>query len=1149
MTKKLIAALVVPAMIAAALPPAALAAGKAPVFETDFESEKGLILKDGAELRDGKSGKGLFLDGADDYAILPKNIISDEMTISAWVKQDRKNVWGRLFDLGEDSNENFFFAPCSGSASRVEAKSKAGVVSMDAEEFESTGVWAYYTVTADKNSFKLYRDGRLMSEKSAGGMKLSDIKNTLNYIGKSHYDGDAFFAGMVDDLKIYDRVLGADEILSDMAENFDYNDKKEVVTVYTADFKDGQIIFGDSIDLPYVKIGNEELIWTASPQGVIDTATGKITQADAAAEVTLSAGFGNKDTQVTSFDNLNYKVKIPPKSIPPFTVSVNAADRSKDISDDMWGLFFEDINSAADGGLYAELVQNGSFEYPENMYSWTVVDGTAEVKTEGGMNGNNPSYVSVSGGAVSNDGYMGMYVEEGKSYDVSLWAKGSAVMVAQLADENGTVMSSAKLDLLKGHEAEGNNPEWTKLTAVLKADKTTENARLMIAVNGTADIDVVSLMPQDTYKGHGLRRDFCEALEEMQPKFLRFPGGCAVEGRTMDLAYNWKDTVGDLSERKMMENIWNTSSEPYIMSYGLGFYEYFQLCEDMDMEPVPILNCGLACQVRSGGKTDAAHVVQMGELQPYIDDAIDLVAFANGTDMSNKWVKLRSDMGHPEPFGLKYLGIGNEQFDTIYFERYEAFAKALREAYPDMGLELVSTSGPSSSGSMNDLAWSWTDGHNELVDVVDEHYYENPDWFRTHAYRYDNYGRDTAKVFLGEYASKGNTWYNALSEAAFMTGLERNADVVRMASYAPMFAKFGNTQWTAANMLWFNNSDFVKTPNYYVQKLFATNSGDYSLPTDVRLTGTDDLRLHGGVLLGAWNTQTEYKDVRLTAADGTEIEGADLSNWEVKDGTWEIDGNTVKQSELKERCALYLDKDLSDYTLTMKARRTGGWEGFQIGVACEDHKNYYRINMGGWTNTVTKLQKVVDGTAEIVSNYAEGNINTDVHVKENEWQDVKVVVTGDTISAYLDGVLACSFTKPADYGPVYASTAYDAATGDTILKLVNTVTADVNVNVNITGAGYIEPNAAVTVMSGDSGAENTLENKNNIVPRESAITNAANTFVYKAPANSLSVIRLKSKSLTLLGEGKAEFYDYSGAKHELDLEYDGAGVLTGVAMR
>lgn len=1120
------------------------------VFSSDFESEKGIRLEGGAELADGKSGKGLHLDGVDDYALLPENIISDEMTISAWVKQDKKNVWGRLFDFGEDSGNNFFFAPSSGGASRVEAKSPEGVSTLDAAEFEATRVWAYYTVTADNDSFRIYRDGRLIAEKT-GTIRLSGIKNTLNYIGKSHYEGDAYFAGTVDDFKVYSRVLSQEEILADMAEHIAESDAAELMNTYAADMEDGQILFGDKVSLDSLECGGLSLGWSSSDESVIDPLTGKITPGDEnkTVKLTLSPRWNGAEVSNSARE---YNVTVPSGKTAPFTVEVNTADRSKSVSDHMWGMFFEDINSAADGGLYAELIQNCSFEYPESLYSWESADG-ATVKTDGGLNANNPTYVEITDSSITNDGYMGMSVSKDAVYNVSLYKNGVGTVKAELLDDSGSVMSSFAWDSENAPEAQLASG-WTRLEAALTANKDAEQAKLKITVEGTAAIDYVSLMPQDTYKGHGLRRDLCEAIEAVHPKFLRFPGGCAVEGNTMGLAYNWKDTVGDRAERKQMANIWDSGEpDPYIMSYGLGFYEYFQLCEDMGMEPIPILNCGIACQVRSGDSKEEAYLVPMDKLQPYIDDAVDLVAFANSTDMNNKWAKLRADMGHPEPFDLKYLGIGNEQWGNDYFERYEAFAKALRAAYPDMELQLVTTSGPASSGDMNDLAWDWANNHNEYADVLDEHYYEAPDWFRTHAYRYDNYDRNTTKVFLGEYASKGNTWYNALSEAAFMTGLERNADVVRMASYAPMFAKYGNTQWSAADMIWFSNSDMVMTPNYYVQKLFGTNTGDYSLGTTARLNGAEDNGLTGGIALASWNTKAEYKDLKLTFADGTE-KTFDFKEMADKDGMiadavgeWRVNADgSVTQSAMTTGCINYIPGDFNNYTLTVKARKLEGGEGFQIGIGGRDSNNYYRINMGGWSNTATRLQKITDGASELVSNLAEGNLNTGVSVKENQWQEIKVIVNGGSVEAYLDGELACRYTKPQSYGPVYASSVYDSKAGEVVLKLVNTADTALKVDVKLDNACIVEPNAAVTMISAESDAVNTLENKDNVAPKEFSITDASKEFVYEADARSLSVIRLKTSNLRLIGSGSAEYYDGSGKKHDMKLSYDENGMLTGV---
>mgnify|MGYP001774530166 FL=1 len=522
------------------------------------------------------------------------------------------------------------------------------------------------------------------------------------------------------------------------------------------------------------------------------------------------------------------------------------------------------------------------------------------------------------------------------------------------------------------------------------------------------------------------------------------------------------------------------------------------------------MNCGIACQVRSGSATDEEHLVPMDKLQPYIDDALDLIEFANGTDESNEWVQKRIQMGHKEPFNMKYIGIGNEQYGDIYFERYEEFAKQIHEKYPD--INLVTTSGTASSGSSNDLAWNWANEHEELADRMDEHYYETADWFRQHAYRYDNYRRDTnTKVFLGEYASKGNAWYNALSEAAFMTGLERNADVVRMASYAPMFAKYGNTQWSAADMIWFNNSDYVLTPNYYVQSLFSNNQGNYSLPTEVKLNGIEmDDALKGGVAVGSWGTHNEFKDIEVKTENSTVT--ADKSEWETTNGDWSIDDNGVisQMSDNTGAVCYYASPDMRNYTLTLKARKLSGGEGFQIGVAADDALNYYRVNIGGWGNTTAKVQHIVNGVSSSSGNVAEQSYVGNVHINDNEWYDVKVEVTDDEIKAYLNDEFICSYKKPKEYGPVYSSSVYDEETGDVIVKVVNTMDSDVNIGMNVSGETITSNIAKTTVMSGDTNLENSLDNKNAIVPKEIELTNASNNFTYNAPADSFSIIRLKT---------------------------------------
>ncbi|HEX9600884.1 MAG TPA: alpha-L-arabinofuranosidase C-terminal domain-containing protein, partial [Mariniflexile sp.] len=426
-----------------------------------------------------------------------------------------------------------------------------------------------------------------------------------------------------------------------------------------------------------------------------------------------------------------------------------------------------------------------------------------------------------------NERFRGMGIKKDATYNLYLSALKKSGYIEtinfQFIDENGTVLGETSIV--------PTSPDWKDYTSQIVATKTEAKAQLKITFEGTGeiDLDMISLFPVDTWKGrkNGLRKDLVQLLYDMNPGFLRFPGGCIVEGRTLEQRYQWKKTVGPVEDREHLINRWNTEfshklTPDYFQSFGLGFFEYFLLSEDLGAEPLPILSCGMACQFNTG------ELVPMEELDPYIQDALDLIEFANGS-IDTPWGKIRNSMGHPEPFNLKYIGVGNEQWGPDYIERYKAFAKAIKDKYPTM--IIVSGSGPFPEGDY--FEYGWEELKKLQAEIVDEHYYKPPQWFRENATRYDNYDRKGPKLFAGEYAAhpKGikdgpdeNNWEAALSEAAFMTGLERNADVVSMTSYAPLMAHIDAFQW-APDMIWFNNLESYGTANYQVQKMYATNKG------------------------------------------------------------------------------------------------------------------------------------------------------------------------------------------------------------------------------------------------------------------------------------------------------------------------------------
>ncbi len=526
-------------------------------------------------------------------------------------------------------------------------------------------------------------------------------------------------------------------------------------------------------------------------------------------------------------------------------ISVDAAHPGAPISPTMFGIFFEDINFSADGGLYPELVKNRSFEFQEPLTGWHEVLALSEkgldrprgelaVHAENPLNSSNPHYLRArvyeSGYQFYNTGFRGIGVEKDAEYRFSAYvrASGPETLRATISDAAGHEVGSGQLTGFDG--------QWKRYETVIRASATVPQARLTLTVDGKgqADMDMVSLYPVDTWKHreNGLRKDLVQLLHDLHPGFLRFPGGCIVEGRQLATRYRWKTTVGDIAKRQTIINRWNDEFDQkpapdYFQSFGLGFYEYFQLAEDIGAEPLPILNCGMACQFNS------SETAALGELDDYVRDALDLIDFANGPT-SSPWGKLRAEMGHPQPFHLKMMGIGNEQWGSRYVDRYKVFAAALKAQHPE--IKLVVAAGPAPAGEPFESMWAtW---RQLKADIIDEHYYMSPEWFRNNTGRYDHYDRSGPKVFAGEYAAQTagmtssenrNNWQGAISEAAFMTGLERNADVVQMASYAPLMAHADAWQWKP-DAIWFDNLHSYGTPNYYVQKIFANHVGTRIVP-------------------------------------------------------------------------------------------------------------------------------------------------------------------------------------------------------------------------------------------------------------------------------------------------------------------------------
>ncbi|WP_037670630.1 alpha-L-arabinofuranosidase C-terminal domain-containing protein [Streptomyces griseus] len=796
-------------------------------------------------------------------------------------------------------------------------------------------------------------------------------------------------------------------------------------------------------------------------------------------------------------------------SVTDYAITVDPTAKGAKIDDTMYGVFFEDINRAADGGLYAELVQNRSFEYStvDNrsytpLTSWTV-DGTAQVVNDDGRLGDrNRTYLSLgAASAVTNAGYnTGIHVEQGKKYDFSVWARATSgtTLTVSLQDADGTLATARKVAVRTGG--------WAKYRASLTATRTSSNGRLTVASSAATALDMVSLFPRDTYKNepNGLRKDLAEKIAALHPGFVRFPGGCLVNTGSMQdyseasgwqraRSYQWKDTIGPVEQRATNSNFWG-----YNQSYGLGYYEYFRLSEDIGAMPLPVV----PALVTGCGQNKA--VDDEALLKRHIQDTLDLIEFANGP-VTSTWGKKRASMGHPKPFHLTHIEVGNEEnLPNEFFARFKQFRAAVEAKYPN--ITVVSNSGPDDAGSTFDTAWQLN--RDAKVGMVDEHYYNSPQWFLQNNNRYDSYDRGGPKVFLGEYASQGNAFKNGLAEAAFMTGLERNADVVKLASYAPLFANEDYVQWRP-DLIWFNNHAAWNSANYEVQKLFMNNVGDRVVPSTA--TGTPALQgpITGAVGLSTWATSAAYDDVKVTDADGKTLLGDDFSGdptqWtHTGGGSWSVqDGQYVQTDGAAENTMVSAgDPAWHDYDLHVKATKKSGKEGFLVAFGVKDTGNYYWWNLGGWNNTQSAVEQAVDGGKSTLVSKA-GSVET------GRAYDIDIKVRGRQVTLYLDGKEWGSFTddKPAE--PFRQVVTKDKRSGELIVKVVNAQDSAARTAIDLGGA-RVSSKARVTTLAAAPGAVNS-ETDTPVAPVSSTLTGVADRFTHTFPANSITFLRIKQR--------------------------------------
>lgn len=765
---------------------------------------------------------------------------------------------------------------------------------------------------------------------------------------------------------------------------------------------------------------------------------------------------------------------------------------------DLYGLFFEDINHAADGGLYAELVQNRSFEFCavdkkeyHALSAWEKSENmTWEVCTEKPLHAENRHYLRVQGGEgtwIRNGGFnTGIHVEKGKRYDFSVFARAGGdtdslpVRVTVEDEAHGICACGAAGTDNKNDTIVINKKEWTKYRLTLTASATTDCGRLVLTFGawGSGDLDMVSLFPQDTFMGrkNGLRRDIAEALREMHPKFMRFPGGCLTHDGSLNdhdrnSMYRWRRTLGPVEERPTWRNNWG-----YNQTLGLGYYEYFCFCEDIGAKPLPVLPGGFNPHKGEG--------VPVEELGAWVQEALDLIEFANG-GADTRWGRVRADMGHERPFGLEYLGIGNEEIGEGFFARYPYFHRAIREKYPE--IKLINTAGPFAVGEGYEAGWACAQKYGS--DLVDEHYYAAPEWFLANMHHYEDYDENGPKVFLGEYASWGNTYYNAIVEAAYMTHLER-AKAVALACYAPMLCNADYVNWKP-DMLWFNNHAVLKTPNYYVQKLFMENQG------------TEEVRF-----------ETENLSETIPLSDAQAITGALVLAGNDIEGTVEdicfadhVSGKTLRLPAFSigtdNEEHLICETDSSDYHLEFSFRRKSGRKGFKLffgrhgGRDAQPCKNTLAWEFGGWDNWDCNLTSTYNGRGSTISHRI-------FHVEDIDYT-LRLEVQGRRIRTYINGVC---YNDTVDRLPeleelyIAASTQEDAA----ILKVVNLTGEEKETELVLEGAP--RSRVSITALSGHGLAEeNTFDCPDRVVPDTQNRTVRENRIAYTFPPHSVTVLQ------------------------------------------
>lgn len=810
---------------------------------------------------------------------------------------------------------------------------------------------------------------------------------------------------------------------------------------------------------------------------------------------------------------------------------INLQEKGAEVAPSMYGIFFEEINHAGDGGLYAELVKNRSFEeleMPEGYYAegdvlhpkevcnhltgkvshgsfrWTtepVPGWTLQAKdaSAAGMKltKENPKFSSAPNNLkvtikdastpvrLINEGYWGMNLVKGDSYRLRTILRPSAdykgKITALLLSDKDEVLASAPV------EVTGSNV-WSDAQQMLSPSATAAKGKLALEFDGTGTVslDYVSLFPEKTFRDrpNGLRTDVAEMLQGLHPAFVRWPGGCVVEGISLANRFEWKKTLGDPAARSGEYSTWG-----YRCSYGFGYHEMLQFCEDINADAMFVCNVGLGCQYRMGDASPEDKIAY------YLDDCMDAIEYAIG-DVTTEWGAKRAEQGHPDAFPLKYVEIGNENWGDEYDKRFDIFYKAIKAKYPE--LILISNHGLGGTGKI------------EKTDMIDPHWYVNPEFFFQNTTIFDNHPRGKYDAYVGEYACNANVGGGnmraALSEAAFISGMERNGDLVKMASYAPLLENRNDRSW-AVNLIWLDTDQVLGRSSYYVQQMAAENRPTYNVKSNITMSTPRSLEYSAGNLgFGSWNTQVEFKDVKVTGKDGTAA-NLDLNNATDQKGTWTLKDGVLSQTSSETPSRYIVDGFSSNhFTLECKVRKVGGDEGFFLyfGLS-QGAKQGYVYNVAGWNNQTTAVESVSDGrTGGVVSERVSQSLEND------RWYDVKLVVTPQKSELYMDGKLIVSYA-PETTPLQFFSSGYDEATGELIVKVVNAEAVAYPLSVKLDGVNQVEKTGKVISLSAASDMdENSFEEPKKIYPQESEFKGFGKSFSYTFPPFSYTILRVKA---------------------------------------